>query len=346
MCDEFTERDNEKKLAEKRLGRREFGVGVGATAAVVMIAGCDDGEDDPAEPDAGGATSGKGAAGGKGGAGGASGKGGASGASGASGKAGAAGDNSDDAGINDAVTSSTVEIETPDGKLDAFFVHPTTGKHPAVIVWPDILGLREGFETMGTRLAADGFAVVVLNQYYRSAKAPVFQSWADWQTPDGMAKTTEWRMALTPEAITRDGAAVVEWLDKQSVVDTGKKIGSSGYCMGGPFTIRTAASSPERVGAAASFHGGGLVTTAENSPHKLFADIEAALLIAIAQNDDARAPEEKTTLKEAADAAGLEAEVEVYQADHGWCAIDSAAFDEEDANKAYDRMVAIFKKAL
>jgi carboxymethylenebutenolidase len=316
MCDDLTEEDNKRfqaALAEKRLGRREFATGVGATAAVVLVAGCES-DDEPGDTKDAGATKKD---------------------------AGA----TKDAGT--ATKSSMVSIDMADGKkADAFFVYPESGAHAAVIVWPDILGLRDAFKTMGTRLAGEGFAVLVLNQYYRSAKAPVIGSWDEWRTPDGMAKLQPMIAELTPDAITDDSAKYVEWLDKQAAVDKKKKIGTSGYCMGGPFTIRTAAKNPDRVGAFASLHGGNLVTDADNSPHKLLGDVKASGLIAIAMNDDERAPDTKTTLKGAAKAADVEAEIEVYPAQHGWCAIDSAAFDEEQANKAYERMLALFRKAL
>lgn len=243
-----------------------------------------------------------------------------------------------------ATTSSLVKIETQDGTADAFFVHPTTGKHPAVLVWPDILGLRDAFKTMGTRLAASGYAVLVINQYYRTAPAPVLSSWDEWMSDAGKAKLQPNLDAINADGIERDGGALVDWLDKQTAVDTKKKVGSSGYCMGGPFTFRTAKSRPERVGAIASLHGGSLVTDAADSPHKLIADIKASMLIAIAQNDDMRQPDAKTALKDAAEAAKLPAEVEVYPAMHGWCAIDSAVFDETQADKAWSRMLALFEK--
>lgn len=325
MCDDQTERDVQKWLAEKRLKRRQFNLGVGATAAI-LVAGCES-DDDPAPADAGennGGRGGKGGAGGQGGAGG----------------------STSDAGAKLATKSSNVEIQTPDGKIDAFFVHPESGKHAAVIMWPDILGVRDAFKTMATRLAEEGFAVVVVNQYYRSARAPVLKDWAEWQSEAGKAKIEPYIDAITPAGITSDAAVLVEWLDEQPAVDTGKRIGTCGYCMGGPYTFRTAASKPERVGAFASLHGGGLVTMEPDSPHLLLPEIEASALIAIAKNDDERMPDVKTELKEAADAAGVEAEIEVYPAQHGWCAIDSAAYDEEQANKAWDRMVAIFNDAL
>ena len=245
-----------------------------------------------------------------------------------------------------ATESSLVSIETPDGTADAFFVHPNAGRHPAVLIWPDILGLRDAFETMATRLAGAGYAVLVINQYYRTSKAPVLSSWEEWMSDEGKAKLQPMVKAITPAAVMSDANALISWLDTQSAVDTNKKIGTSGYCMGGPFTIRTAAGRSDRVGAAASFHGASLVTDAPDSPHRLFAELEAGLLIAIAQNDDQRQPEAKTQLKEAADAANLHAEIEVYPAQHGWCALDSAVYDQTQAERAWSRMLAMFREHL
>lgn len=236
-----------------------------------------------------------------------------------------------------------VTVTTPDGKLDAFFVHPAKGRHPAVILWPDIAGLREAYKVMARRLAADGHAVLVLNQYYRSAPAPHFDAITQWRTPEGQAKLRPMIPLLTPEAIERDAKAAVAWLDGQKAVDKKRGIGSSGYCMGGPFTVRTAHAVPGRVRAAASFHGGSLVTDKPDSPHQLLKATKAGYLFAIARNDDARAPGDKDALRDAAKAAGRLAEVEVYPADHGWCTIDSPVFDKVQADRAWERMLALFK---
>lgn len=242
--------------------------------------------------------------------------------------------------------SRTVAVATADGSMDGYFVHPVDCKHPAVILWPDIAGLRDAYRTMATRLAQAGYAVLVVNQYYRSARAPVLASFAEWRTDAGRARLQPMIAQLNPARTTSDAAAVVTWLDQQAQVDTARKIASSGYCMGGPFTVRTAAANPARVGAIASFHGGGLVTDAPDSPHLLFDDIRAAMLLAIAQNDDERAPTHKDVLAEAARAAGRTAEIEVYPAQHGWCTIDSPVYSEPEAERAWARMLALFQRAL
>ncbi|MBB3861712.1 carboxymethylenebutenolidase [Novosphingobium hassiacum] len=245
-----------------------------------------------------------------------------------------------------ATASRTVTIDTPDGKADAFFVYPTKGKHPAVIMWPDIAGLRDAYMTMGTRLAAAGYAVLVVNQYYRSSPAPILNSLMEWRAPEGAAKLKPMIAAITPKGTTSDAGAFVGWLDTQKEVDTKKKIGTCGYCMGGPFTVRTAFANPARVGAAASFHGGGLVGTDTDSPNRLLAETQAAYLFAIAKNDDERAPDEKNVLRAAAKAAGRPAEIEVYPAQHGWCTLDAPIYDRAQAEKAWSRMLALFKTNL
>lgn len=244
--------------------------------------------------------------------------------------------------VGSATASRTVMIDTPDGKADAFFVYPSKGRHPAVIMWPDIAGLRDAYITMGTRLAAAGFAVLVVNQYYRSSPAPILGSLMEWRTPAGQAKLKPMIAAITPAGTTSDAGAFVAWLDRQKEVNTKKRIGTCGYCMGGPFTVRTAFANPARVGAAASFHGGGLVGDAADAPNKLLAKTQAAYLFAIAQNDDERAPQEKTILRKAADAAGRPAEIEVYPAQHGWCTLDAPIYDRVQAEKAWGRMLALF----
>jgi carboxymethylenebutenolidase len=154
------------------------------------------------------------------------------------------------------------------------------------------------------------------------------------------------RELLTPELIASDGAAFVAWLDQQPEVDTAKKIASAGYCMTGSFTFRTAAAAPGRVGAIASFHGGGLVTNEPSSPHTLLDKAAVGALICIAQNDDAREPEAKVKLQEAALAANVSAEIEVYPAQHGWCCVDSPAYDGAQAERAWARMLATFERYL
>ena len=240
------------------------------------------------------------------------------------------------------LTESEVAITTPDGTADAFFVRPAKGKHPAIIMWPDVAGLRPAYLEMGRQLAAAGFAVLVVNHYYRSAKAPILASIAEWRTPAGQAKLKPMIAAITPPGVTSDTMAFVGWLDKQGATDRQRGIGSIGYCMTGPFTVRAAAAVPRRIKAAVSCHGGGLVTAAPDSPHRLIASTQASYLIAIARNDDARAPGDKDALRAAAKAAGRAAEVEVYNADHGWCTLDAPTYDKAEAARAWGRALALF----
>lgn len=241
------------------------------------------------------------------------------------------------------LTEETVRIATPDGTADAFFVRPVRGRFPAVIMWPDIAGLRDAYKEMGRRLARSGFAVLVVNHYYRSSPAPILTSIAEWRTPEGQARLKPMIAALGPAATMRDAKAFATWLGKQRSVHPQRGIGTCGYCMGGPYTVRSAFAVPERIRAAASFHGGGLVTAADDSPHRLLARTKASYLIAIARNDDAKAPADKDAFKAAAVAAGRPAEVEVYNADHGWCTLDAPVYDKAEADRAWDRMLALFK---
>ncbi len=239
-----------------------------------------------------------------------------------------------------------VVVPTPHGEADALFVTPKSGKHPAVILWPDVAGLREAYETMAARLAEAGYAVLAVNPYYRSAKSPILANFEEWRTDEGRAKIAPMREALTPEAIASDGVALVGWLDQQVEVDTSKRVGTQGYCMSGSFALRVAAAVPGRVGAAASFHGGGLVTDKPDSPHLLFPKLQGAVLICIAQNDHDRDQEAKPALEAAAAANKLTAQIEVYPANHGWCALDSPVYDKEQAERAWARLLATYAENL
>ena len=245
------------------------------------------------------------------------------------------------------ITGRDVVIETPDGQAEAWFTHPAGGSHPGVLVWPDIRGLRPAFRAMADRLAQSGYAVVVVNPFYRGARMPVFPEGMGFRDPRFREIVTPLRAALTPEAVQRDAVAFTGWLDAQAAVDTGRPLGTTGYCMGGPLVMRTAAAVPSRVGAGASFHGGGLATSEPDSPHLLIPDMAADFLIAVAENDDEREPDARRILKQSFDAAGLNAEIEVYQdAMHGWCPPDSPVYHEAQAEKAWRRLLALFETAL
>jgi len=242
-----------------------------------------------------------------------------------------------------ALTEKMVQIATPDGHVDAFFVHPAHGTHPGILMWPDIAGLRETYKVMARRLAQAGYAVVAVNQYYRNGPAPLLGGLADYFTPAGQAKIKPALEAITPERTALDAAAFVAWLDGQKPVARGRGLGTVGYCIGGGYVVRTAAVSA-RVKAAASLHGAGLVTDAPDSPHRLLARSQADFLFAIARNDDARAPGDKGALRAAAAAAHRPAEIEVYNADHGWCTLDAPSYNRAEAERAGARMLALFGK--
>ena len=242
-----------------------------------------------------------------------------------------------------AVAESDVTVTTPDGTADCYFVHPASGTGAGVLVWPDIFGLRPAFRQMGKRLAESGYAVLVVNPFYRVKKAPTAPAGA--ATP--IADVRPLAQGVNETTQTTDARAFIAWLDRQPSVAKNRKIGTQGYCMGGPITFRTAAAVPDRVGAAASFHGGGLVTDAPNSPHLQVAKTKAQLLIAIAANDDARSPNEKNVLRETFAKVNLPAEIEVYEgAAHGWCPPDSGVYNEPQAEKAWSRLLALYGKAL
>ncbi len=245
------------------------------------------------------------------------------------------------------VVGSDVMVETPDGLSDCYFVHPAKGTHPGVIIWPDILGLRPAFRLMGERLAKSGYSVLVVNPYYRSARSPVIESGASFQDAETRNTVMPYYRALSAETNVTDARAYVSYLDAQRSVDLKRKIGTTGYCMGGPMVMRTAAAVPERIGAGGSFHGGGLVTNDASSPHLLIKDMKADLLIAVAANDDERAPNDKEVLRKTFADHGLKAEIEVYEgAMHGWCPPDSRVYDEKQAERAWSRLLHTFERAL
>src|SRR5262245_35213453 len=242
-----------------------------------------------------------------------------------------------------AVTESEVSVTTPDGTADSYFVHPATGTAPGVLVWPDIFGLRPAFRQLGKRLAESGYAVLVVNPFYRVKKAPTAEAGA--KTP--IQQVMPLMQALTETTHMTDAKAFIGWLDRQPSVAKNRKMGTQGYCMGGPMALRTAAAVPDRVGAVASFHGGGLVTDMPNSPHLQASKTKVQLLIAIAANDDMRSPNEKNVLKDTFAKVNMPAEIEVYTgAAHGWCPPDSQVYNEPQAEKAWTRLLALYGKAL
>ena len=252
------------------------------------------------------------------------------------------------------LVETDVEIKTPDGTCDAAFIHPKSGSYPGVLVWPDAFGLRPSMRGIGKRIAAEGYSVLVPNPFYRMGKAPFTDaSNFNFQNADDMAKLRPLMASVTaPGNGEKDAAAYVAFLDAQKEVNKAKKIGTQGYCMGGPLVVRTAASLPDRIGAGASFHGGGLVTDKPDSPHLLAPKIKARMYFGIAANDDQRQPDAKDKLKEAFAAAKVSAEIEVYAAQHGWCVPDMpvrdgvAIYNKPEAERAWAKLVALYKAAL
>jgi carboxymethylenebutenolidase len=241
------------------------------------------------------------------------------------------------------VTESDVTVTTPDGTADCYFVHPASGTAPGVLIWPDIFGLRPAFRQMGKRLAESGYAVLVVNPFYRVKKAPT----ADAGAATPIQQLMPLAQALNESTHMSDARAFIGWLDRQPSVARNRKIGTQGYCMGGPIAFRTAAAVPDRVGAVASFHGGGLVSDQPNSPHLQAAKTKAQFLVEIAENDDKRSPNEKDVLKDTFAKASLSAEIEVYAgAAHGWCPPDSQVYNEPQAEKAWARLLVLYGKAL
>ncbi|MEL7730888.1 dienelactone hydrolase family protein [Citromicrobium bathyomarinum] len=246
-----------------------------------------------------------------------------------------------------ALSERAVSFPTPAGTMDGFFVAPVSAPSPAVLFWPDIAGLREAKRNMARRLAGRGYAVLVVNPYYRDVAGEQFEDFAAFAGNNGFQKVRPWREKLDAEAIMADASAAVAFLDTQAEVDTTRGIGTQGYCMGGPFTFWSAAAVPDRIKGVASFHGGGLVRDDNPmSPHRTFDDTQASYLVAIAQDDDADAPDHKRILREAAAEAGRPAKVEVYAGDHGWTVPDSPAYAEGPAERAYADLMTLYDAAL
>jgi carboxymethylenebutenolidase len=244
------------------------------------------------------------------------------------------------------VVEQEVTIKTPDGEADAHFAAPSSGRHAAVLVWPDIMGLRGSFRAMGKRLAENGYAVLTVNPFYRKAKGEVFHPGEAFSDPAVRGRLMPLAQSLTPDTQKTDATAFIAWLDQQKQVNTRRGVGTTGYCMGGPIVMRTCAYVPNRVKAGASFHGGGLLTAQPTSPHLLIPQMKSSMLIAVAQNDDAQDVTVKDKLKAAFAASNVPAEIEVYPAQHGWCPPDSAVYDATQAERAWSRLLALFETSL
>lgn len=245
------------------------------------------------------------------------------------------------------IVEQDVNVPMGAGEMsDCYFVHPATGEHPGIVFWPDIMSIRPAFREMGKRLAQSGYSVLVVNPYYRTVNGRITPEGMGFNNPEIREILLPHARTLSPETCVLDGRDYVSWLDAQDSVDTGRKIGSAGYCMTGSYVMRMAADMPNRVGAGASFHGGGLVSESPASPHLLAPKIQAGLLVAIAQNDDENQPQAKNVMRAAFDAAGVNAEIEVYPAQHGWCPLDSYVYDNTQAEKAWSRMLNLFEREL
>jgi carboxymethylenebutenolidase len=251
------------------------------------------------------------------------------------------------AGAASAVVEKDVEVKTPDGLADAALYYPEgKGSWPAVVIWTDVVGLRPVFREMGRRLAASGYVVLVPNPYYRVKRAPVVEGGFNFANPDDRAKLALLRPAVTPDGTARDAAAFIAYLDGLPQTNRKKKVVTQGYCMGGPLAFYTAGAVPGRVGAVASFHGGGLYTDAATSPHLTLAKTQAEYLVLIADNDDKKEPAVKDQLKAAFAEAKRPAKVEVYAAGHGWTVKGGQVYDEALAEKAWAELLALYKRSL
>jgi len=247
----------------------------------------------------------------------------------------------------DGLVEGMVKFAAPGGTMDAFFVHPAKGKHPAVVMWPDIASLRDAFKVMARRLANAGYSVMVPNPFYQDAPAPQFADFDAFRKDNGFQKVGPWMAHNTPAAIAGMSQAAIAWLDKQPSVDTKRGVGVQGYCMSGTWTVRTAAAVPGRVRAAAGFHpGNGWEGDGPDTPLKLFAKSRASHLLCLAQNDDKQKPEIKDEIKAAAAAAGRPATVDVYHADHGWTVPDSPVYNQGEAERAWSNLLALYFKSL
>lgn len=314
MCDERSLQEAEKWLSRRDAGRLAARIGGSAFAAATLgggLVGCADASDSDS---------------------------------------GAAPDNQGADDINSELSAGLSDgnalITTPDGEADAYWVHPVDGTAPAVLIWPDIFGLRPAFRTMARKLASQGYAVLAVNPYYREQKGDVLPAGSDASSEGVFGIVRPFASTLGVETTLTDARAFVDWLDQQESVDPTRQMGTMGFCMTGSYVFRTAAAMPDRIGAGASFHGGSLVTDEPDSPHKLIPQIDAAMLVAIAENDDAKEPETDDTLTQAFADADVKAHVEVYPAMHGWVPVDTKAHDPEQAEAAWQRMLSIFGPAL
>jgi carboxymethylenebutenolidase len=250
------------------------------------------------------------------------------------------------------VTEKPVNVSTPSGTCDAVLVQPDgKGPWPAVILFPDAFALRPSMRDIAKRLSADGYVVLAVNQYYRSMKAPPQGYLFDFTNPAEREKFMKLRAPLTNDAVADDAKAFVAFLDSQPVVNKQAKVGLFGYCMGGLMSVQAARGLGDRVGAVASFHGGGLVTDQPDSPHRFIPQLHGEYLIAIAENDHDAQPDAKQKLIDAFKAGNVPATVEVFPGTiHGWCVKDmptrdgKQVYNEAQAEKAWEQFTALVRR--
>jgi carboxymethylenebutenolidase len=245
------------------------------------------------------------------------------------------------------VTETDVMVPTPDGSADAVLFHPSgAGSWPAVLMWPDILGLRPVFREMGRRLASSGYTVLVPNPFYRTRRAPIVTGPFDFNDQKQVKPLLDLKATLTDARIDGDATAFITFLDAQKQTNRRKGAGVQGYCFSGPFAFHTGAVRSDRIRAVATFHGGGLVTKDATSPHLLIPKTKASFVVAIARNDDQKQPDAKDVLKAAFAAAKRPATVEVYPADHGWCVPGSQTYDQASAERAWAELLRLYRANL
>jgi carboxymethylenebutenolidase len=238
-----------------------------------------------------------------------------------------------------------VEIPTRDGTVDAELFRPESQDTvPGVIVLTDIHGLRPAVTDFSKRIAERGYVVLTPNIFYRTGKAPVFDFVADFRNERTQARFRELVAPLTPDAMTRDASTYVDYLSDQPNVSSGP-MGVVGFCFSGAFALRTAAARPDRIGAAASFHGGRLFIDTPDSPHLVLPKVKAQLYFGHAENDQSMPAEMIEKFEDALEKWGGSYESEVYSARHGWM-FPGNVYDPQQAERGFEELIELFDSAL